>query len=176
VSTILPKNIAITTIQSFPNQAAVPDINGHYPLDLALTGPYEETKRDIVLQLIQQYPNATSLYSEDGRSMLSVAASARSIVPDVVEELVKAHPAALRQLDLLFGLYPFQVAALEKNDSNDSQLHPRIKKEWDQKVDEDLFQVSVIFHLLLAAPDLVLVHAKQSSPHNMPPDETDELS
>jgi hypothetical protein len=161
VSTILPKNIAITTIQSYPNQAAVPDLYGHYPLYLALTGPYQETKHDILLQLMKQCPNATSLNSHDGRTMLSVASSSRSIAPDVVEELVKAHPVALRQLDPLFGLYPFQVAALEKEDYKESQqqLHPRIQKQWDQKVDEDLYQVSVIFQLLLAAPDLVLVRA-----------------
>jgi hypothetical protein len=158
VSTILPKNIAITTIQSYPHQAAVPDIYGHYPLYLAMTGPYQETKRDILLQLMKQYPNATSMYSHDGRSMLSVAASSRAIAPNVVEELVKAHPAALRQLDPLIGLYPFQMAALKKEDYKESQqLHPRIQKEWDQKVDEDLYQLSVIFQLLLAAPDLVLV-------------------
>jgi hypothetical protein len=159
VSTILPKDVVITAIRSFPNHSQVPDINGHYPLYLAVTGPYEETKRDIVLQLMQQYTDASSMFSDDGRSMLSVAASARSIAPDVVDGLVKAHPAALRQLDSRLGLYPFQVAALEKGDYKGTQLHPRIRKEWDQKVDEDLFQVSVIFQLLLAAPDLVLAQA-----------------
>jgi hypothetical protein len=143
VSTILPKNVVLTAIRSYPNQVEVPDINGHYPLYLALIGPYEKSKRDIVLQLMQQYTDVPSMFSDDGRSMLSIAASGRSISPDVVDALVKAHPAALRQLDPLLGLYPFQVAALEKGDYKGTQLHARIRKEWDQKVDEDLFQVSV---------------------------------
>jgi len=156
VSTLLPKKVVMTALTLNPEQALFPDFNRSYPLLLALTGPYEESKRDVVLQVLQQYPEAASVVSSDGRSMLSIAATARSIHPDVITELLNANPDALRQLDPHVSLYPFQLAALEKDEAGSaSDLHPRIRKEWENKVDQDILQVSVIFRLMVAAPDLV---------------------
>ena len=65
-------------------------------------------------------------------------------------------PATLRELDPVLNLYPFQLAALEKSSAAGSLVHPRIEKEWNKRVDQDLVQLSVIFVLLRAAPDLVI--------------------
>ena len=158
VSTILPWEIMSRAL-AWSNQARVADGFGRYPLFWALTGPCEQSKQKIVRTLVHAYPEAASFCTDDGRSMLSVAARARSISPDIIEALVLEYPAALRRLDPQYKLYPFQVAALEKDTHKGTELHPRIRAKWDQTVDEDLFQLSAIYKLLLAAPELVQAHA-----------------
>lgn len=155
VSTLLPKKAVMTALELHPEQAKVPDCNGNHTLFLALTGPYEESKPDVVLKVLDQHPGAASFLYND-RSMLAIAAIAQSIDAQVITGLLQADPAALRQLDPHTGLYPFQLAALEKtNHTTSASLHPRIRKEFDQSVDQDLLQTLVIFQLLLAAPDLI---------------------
>jgi hypothetical protein len=83
-----------------------------------------------------------------------------SVDARVIARLVQVQPETLRELNPVLNLYPFQLAALAKSSSaTGSSVHPRIEKEWNKKVDQDLVQLSVIFVLLRAAPDLVVIGA-----------------
>lgn len=156
LSTVLPRRVVMAALERYPDQALVPDFNGNYPLYLALTSPYEESKSHVVVKLLEQCPEAATFLTPDHRTMLSVATMAKSIDGRAIAALLRANPAALRQRDPRLGLYPFQLEALEKSLRLPvPNLNPRIQREWDIAVNQDLMQVSVIYQLLLAAPELV---------------------
>lgn len=160
VSTLLPKEVVMNALYLYPDQAGLADCFGNYPFQLTLTSPYEGAKSDILLKLLDQYPEAATFRTQDGQSMLATAVMSLSVDARVIARLVQVQPETLRELNPVLNLYPFQLAALAKSSSaTGSSVHPRIEKEWNKKVDQDLVQLSVIFVLLRAAPDLVVIGA-----------------
>jgi hypothetical protein len=133
-------------------------------------------KEQVILKTLQVYPQATQLPDVTGRLALSLAAQqATSISTNVLEELWLHHPAALATLDPFWRLYPFQIAAVQKEQPQPCQQgggrmttstissasYQRAGEEcWKEM--QDLRQLSAIFVLLTQRPDLIHLHLCKS--------------
>jgi hypothetical protein len=147
----VPLDIVMAALDCFPEQAVMPDRDGRYALWSAIQTPRAPAqKREIILQTLQLFPDAARHPQKDGRMALSLAADAEGTGGEVLRKLWRANPDAGKQLDPLYKIYPFQVAALPKKITTDSS-----KGRGDDE-ELELNQLSAIFELLLAEPSLLL--------------------
>ena len=156
----------------------------HMPLLLAIRSLRQKNKPALVKKLLSMHTDAARTPLASGQTVLSVAAQARAVDDTVLDEILLQHPSALRTMDTRFGLYPFQVAAIERdeqdkhmeddgttgNDNGDSKLKFRCQckskglscnthpSDWDEPVEEDNLQLTAVYKLLLHAPDLLVAH------------------
>ena len=84
VSTLLPKEVVMNALYLYPDQAGLSDCFGNYPFQLTLTSPYEGAKSDILLKLLDQYPEAATFRTQDDQSMLATAATSQSVDERVI--------------------------------------------------------------------------------------------
>jgi hypothetical protein len=114
----------------------------------------------MVMAILKAFPQAASEpCAPDERSVLSIAAESKSVSPEVLKELILSRPACLRHKDPVLRLYPFQVAALPKPRSITCPKFRRIRLQWDEPIQqEELLQLTAIFELMVAAPDLLQAH------------------
>jgi len=151
VSLNLPWEITKLAMQLFPEQLRERDQDGYYPLLLALQSDLEKSKSDMVLSFLRLYEEAASIPTPNGRSVLSLSASSKFVAPVIFHELVTRRPESLYEVDPIYGMYPFQVAALPKAkgfpSDRSSQEEPPPQDQW--------LQLSAIFELLVAAPELI---------------------
>lgn len=136
-------------------------------------------KEQVILKTLHVLPQATQLPDFTGRLALSLAAQqATSISATVLQELWSHHPAALATLDPVWRLYPFQIAAVQKEQPQPQQQRPcqqggttattttptsqggGVGVCWKEM--QDLLQLSAIFLLLKQRPDLIHLHLCKS--------------
>lgn len=147
-----PVQVIDMAIELHPEQLSQRDQDGAFPLHLLLvvvgsSRNDDDERTQLILRMVEAYPPAATTPTRQGQTTLAVAAGARPIVgPQVLQHLVVANPTALRRLDPISGLYPFQIAALFATDEH----------EKDSSAVAERMQLTAIFTLLVGAPDLVV--------------------
>jgi hypothetical protein len=176
VSLQVPLEVVIYALEVYGEETSLLDSKGRYPLQLVIENrppvdypmslvsveSYLKQKEVKVLKVLELYPEAASLPNSDGRVALSMAAGANSVSERVLRELWLVNPAALRKLDPVHGLYPFQISALPKAPLP-TITSPRAAEQWRQT--EDYLHLSSIFNLLKQAPDVIQLHASETMPY-----------
>jgi len=169
VSLQIPLEAALNAIHVHKREAAVWDSSGRYPLQLVIENrppleipltlqsieTYMEQKEATIQSVLHVYPKAASLPNASGQCALSLAAGASSISFRTLQMLWCVDPTQFERLDPVYGLYPFQIAALPKGPLPKTTSE-KATEEWRKK--EDLEQLSSIYELLEQKPDLVLRH------------------
>lgn len=121
-------------------------------------------KEQCILKALQIYPEATQFPGAAGCLALHLAAQAsRTVSVVVLQELWTHYPAALATLDPLWRLYPFQIAAVEKEQRAATATTTTAAEQQgvattSQATNEDLMQLSAVFVLLKQCPDLIHLH------------------
>lgn len=129
-----------------------------YPISLTMVETHLAQKELKILKVLKQCPEVASLPNADGRTALSLAAGTNSVSERVLKELWQVAPTALRNIDAVFRLYPFQVAALGKGPLP-MITSERAGEQWREA--EDMLHLSSIYTLLRQAPDLIGLTAEK---------------
>jgi len=150
-----PFDVLAFSLQILPNEIRVRNEDGNLPLHIAASAPpYESTipaelapGRPIHL-LLSRSPQGAMQVNRKGRLPIHLALESGKALDNGVDALVDAFPESVRMRDPVTLLYPFQMAAVKRDDAVD---------ESDRKASKevDLAITNAIFILLLEAPELV---------------------
>lgn len=124
------KQLFTMTLRMNPGESRRRDEFGRLPLHHLAFVQHQESWREKLDLLLEAYPDAVWIRDNDGLLPLHTAVIVRRSL-EFIDVLIRASPDALAQKGGSDSLYPFQLAAVSS-------------------------QVSLTFHLLRAAPHLVL--------------------
>ena len=160
VSLQLPLEIVQRAIAEHAEDLRRRDLAGMLPLHLAIQSrpsaddpidgrnhaAYLNQKDQMIISVLEAYPEAADQIDGNGYLPILLAARAISISAHVLSRLWSLSPQSLVERDPI-GLYPFQIAALPK---------PRLSctnsvEQW--KIREDEMQLTAIYTLLRQAPE-----------------------
>ncbi len=136
----LPESAYDYAIVHYPEQVnETEEKTGNYPLHIAANMHTESDfdRDEILVELLNKNEYAAQRKNKAGQLPLHIALTNRdSWEFDTIKALVKSYPDAKEILDDSLNLYPFQIAALKKNDESDNEL-------------------SIIYTLLIEAPQMI---------------------
>ena len=150
-----PFDVLAFSLQILPSEIKVVNEEGDLPLHIAASAPpYESTMppelapgRPIHL-LLNRSPQGAMRVNQKGRLPIHLALESGKTLDNGVDALVDAFPESVRMRDPVTLLYPFQLAAVNRDSAVD-----KIDSKTSREV--DLAITNAIFILLLEAPDLV---------------------
>ena len=136
LETRAPIEVIKSLLKEYPEQIKAPTGHGDYPIAVAMKMQHM-AKDELINLLLDCDSTTTSKPDSEGRSVLSLAAECDDLTANTMNRLIRAHPDALRSIDPTTKLYPVLIAACDMHSTN--------------------VDVSVIYELLSAAPDLLRV-------------------
>ena len=151
-----PFDVLAFSLQILPGETKVFNEAGSLPLHIASSAPPYETTvppelapgRPIHL-LLNRSPEGAMKVNKKGRLPLHLALESGKTLDNGVEALVEAFPESVRMRDPVTLLYPFQMAAVKRNNSDEV----------------DLAITNAMFILLLEAPELVTTNKGNAELH-----------
>ena len=164
LKTDVPISLVRTALVMRPEEVLESDASGSMALSRAICGP-ASCKSRIVELLIDANASAARVADISDKCRYPLAQAAlrgNTIKGNTLTKLMKCFPGALIVRDQATGLYPFQMAALPKENAGSNEDNKPgsacdlyVQCGWDN--DENILQVNVIFHLVRAAPNLLLL-------------------